>query len=100
MIINKKGQSGTGAVWGLIGLALVAMVLGVVLGYNALIMEDVKDDFTPHSAGFNISSGTLQNINAISTKSSTVFTISIGVLILGIVLGIVALIAAYRNGMF
>ena len=99
-MFGKKGQTGASAIWGLVGLGLVAMILGIIGAYGAQITEDVSEDFETNSYADNITKQSLENQMTVQEKSSTVFTISIGVLILGIVLGVVGLIAAYRNGMF
>lgn len=87
---NKKGQAmdgGNGIIAGvsvLGALGLLAVIIGLVIAYGAQVQGEVRADMTPNSLEYNITTTSMENVENVSNKSGTVFTVALAAVILGI----------------
>lgn len=116
---SKKGQI-QGAVWQLIILAVGIIVIGVIVGFSADFMTDTQSDYAAKNLGVNCgqnSSGgtgaglnyeacgyaynaTERNLNAmtdVGEGQGTVTTVGILAVVIGLLIGVVALFGFMRG---
>jgi hypothetical protein len=101
--MNKKGQQSiTGVFATIIGIALVLMVAGIFMAYDADIVSDIQSDFVPSVAtatcnassgtytgcgyGYNITRENLAAASDLSSKQGTLTNIAIAVVIISLLL--------------
>jgi hypothetical protein len=91
--MNKKGQMGT---WGgLLVLAIVMALFGLILTITADVQQDITDDQTDGSKAEEIGNNSLDAQVALSEKQSTLVTAGVGIFILSL---LIAGFSLYRMG--
>ena len=85
--MNKKGQQSiTGVFASIIGIALILMVAGIFMAYQADIVSDIHDDFDANSYGANITDDNLAATSDLASKQGTLTNIAIAVVIISLLL--------------
>ena len=108
MRLAKKGNISVGGyagVMGLVSLALVFVVFGIVATYGADITSDVQEDFCIDDNGtcvnqsyeYNISEDALSGMAEVSAKVPTIAKVVVGALIISILVSAFAGILVMRN---
>lgn len=101
--MNKKGQM-SGAVWGLVGVAVAFVVVALVLAFGAMILADTRTDMMPANASYtatcNETSGIytgcdhavltagygLESTSKLSDKLPLIATVIVAVIIIGLLI--------------
>lgn len=108
--IKGEGQ-GIGVLWGIITLALILLVSGLILAFGADITQDIQADLVTNTAGCNstnvsgcgtaysVASETLIAQNGVSEKQDTLATIGVAFFIIALMMSVVAGILAYQKFM-
>ena len=84
---NKKGQQLVQAIWGLVGLAIGLVVLAIVNGLGADILDDIMDDQTANDYDYNATKAGLEGIDKVAGFTKTVATVGVTAMIIMIIIG-------------
>lgn len=71
----------------LMGFAIVAVVLGMLLTVGAQMQQDFRDDQSAGTIAYTIANDSLTNTSTINSKVPTIITVVVSVLLIGIVIG-------------
>lgn len=93
---NKKGQI-QGAIYQLIFLAIGLVVVGVVVAFGADFVSDQQAGFTADSTAYNATQESLNAMSDVGEGQGTVTTVGILAVVIGLLLGVVALFGFLRG---
>ena len=65
-------------------IALTLVVLGIGVAYGLNVMEDVKDDFTANTAGYNATGNAIDGVAKLPEKLPLIVTVIVAAIIIGI----------------
>lgn len=100
MFSQKKAMGqGIGVLWGIVTLALILVVAGLILAFGADITSDVQADFTVDTYAYNITQDSLDAQNTVAEKQDTLGTIGVAFLIIALLMSVVAGVLAYQRFM-
>ena len=85
MIKSKKGQM-SGAVWGLVGVAVAFIVVALVLAFGSMILSDTQADMTTNSQAYNTTGQGLTATGKLSAKLPLIATVIVAVIIIGLLI--------------
>lgn len=81
--MNKKGQM-SGAVWGIVGVAVAFVVVALVIAFGLMILGDTQADMTADSAEYNATGEGITAVGKLSSKLPIVATVIVAVIIIGL----------------
>ena len=93
---NKKGQV-QGAIYQLIFLAIGLVVVGTITVFGANFIDQNDNSFTAGSYAANASQQSLSALNDVAEGQGTVTTVGILAVVIGLLLGVVALFGFMRG---
>lgn len=119
--LKKKAQGGgiVAVFASVIGIAVVLLIVGIFLAYDAQIVGDVQDDFVTQTtgcglnssggttgtllydqckAGYNITQESLDATKNLSTKQKTITNIAIAVVIISMLLIVAGIVGISMRG--
>lgn len=85
--MNKKGQITMGVWGGLLVMAIVIALFGLITTITAGVQEDVKDDQTAGSKAELVANHSLDAQVKLAEKQSTVVTAGVGIFLIGLLIG-------------
>lgn len=93
---NKKGQVQS-AIYQLIFLAIGLVVVGVIVAFGANFISDQQATFTVDSTAYNATQDSLNAMQDVGEGQGTVTTVGILAVVIGLLLGVVALFGYMRG---
>ena len=94
--MNKKAQVQNG-IYQLIFLAIGLVVVGVVVSFGAGFMADQQADQVTNSIAYNATQASLEAMQDVGEGQGTVTTVGILAVVVGLLLGVVALFGFLRG---
>lgn len=95
-MMNKKAQV-QGAIYQLIFLAIGLVVTGVIVAFGANFIEDQQGDLTTSGTAYNATVESLNAMQDVGEGQGTVTTVAILAVVIGLLLGVVALFGFLRG---
>jgi ABC-type proline/glycine betaine transport system permease subunit len=93
---NKKGQVQNG-IYQLIFLAIGLVVVGVVVAFGAKFISDQQADLTAGTTAYNATVESLGAMQDVAEGQGTITTVGILAVVIGLLLGVVALFGFMRG---
>ena len=96
--MNKKAQSINNGIYQLIFLAIGLVVVGVVVSFGAKFIADQQADLSSGTTAYNATVQSLDAMQDVAEGQGTVTTVGILAVVVGLLLGVVALFGFMRSG--